>query len=56
MLAGIVADKAAPELVASRILAGIQAGNPVVWPDDASAGAGSVYLTAPLKLAQLLAG
>jgi NAD(P)-dependent dehydrogenase (short-subunit alcohol dehydrogenase family) len=56
MLAGIEADKAAPELVASRIVAGVQAGDPVVWPDDASAGAGSVYLTDPLKLEQLLAG
>jgi len=38
------------------VVAGIQVGHPVVWPDDASAGAGSVYLTDPLKLEQLLAG
>lgn len=56
MLAGVEADKADPKLVASRIVTGIQAGDPVVWPDDASAGAGSVYLTDPLKLEQLLAG
>lgn len=56
MLAGVDADKAAPELVAARIVAGIAAGDQVIWPDDASAGAGAVYLGDPLRLEQLLAG
>ncbi len=56
MLAGVDADKAAPELVAARIVAGITAGHQVIWPDDASAGAGAVYLGAPLRLEHLLAG
>lgn len=56
MLAGVDADKAAPELVAARIVEGIAAGQSVVWPDDASAGAGSVYLSDPQKLEQMLAG
>jgi hypothetical protein len=29
---------------------------PIVFPDDASAGAGSVYLSDPVKLEHLLAG
>ncbi|HET9143109.1 SDR family NAD(P)-dependent oxidoreductase [Actinophytocola sp.] len=56
MLAGIEATKAAPEQVAARIIAGITAGEQVIWPDDASAGAGAVYLSDPLALEQLLAG
>ena len=56
MLAGVDADKAAPELVAARIVAGIVAGDQVIWPDDASAGAGAVYLGDPVRLEQLLAG
>jgi NAD(P)-dependent dehydrogenase (short-subunit alcohol dehydrogenase family) len=56
MLAGVDADKAAPELVAERIVAGVAAGNTVIWPDDASAGAGSVYTTDPLGLERMLAG
>jgi hypothetical protein len=28
----------------------------VVWPDDASAGAGSVYVNDPLRLERMLAG
>jgi NAD(P)-dependent dehydrogenase (short-subunit alcohol dehydrogenase family) len=56
MLAGVDADKAAPEEVARRIVAGIAAGESVVWPDDASAGAGKVYLGDPLQLEQMLAG
>jgi NAD(P)-dependent dehydrogenase (short-subunit alcohol dehydrogenase family) len=55
MLAGVEADKATPELVAARIVDGIANGDTVVWPDDASAGAGSVYLTDPIRLEQLLA-
>lgn len=56
MLAGVDADKAAPELVAARIVTGITAGHQVIWPDDASAGAGAVYLADPLRLEKLLAG
>jgi NAD(P)-dependent dehydrogenase (short-subunit alcohol dehydrogenase family) len=56
MLAGVEADKAAPEEVARRIVAGIVAGETVVWPDDASAGAGAAYLENPLALEKMLAG
>ena len=56
MLAGVEADKANPELVATRIIDGITHGETVVWPDDASAGAGFVYLTDPVRLEQMLAG
>lgn len=56
MLAGVDADKAAPEVVAERIVAAIAAGETVVWPDDASAGAGRVYVGNPVQLEQLLAG
>jgi NAD(P)-dependent dehydrogenase (short-subunit alcohol dehydrogenase family) len=54
MLAGVEAQKAPPGLVAERIVAALGAGESVVFPDDASAGAGAVYLHAPLKLEQLL--
>ncbi|WP_322754768.1 hypothetical protein [Frankia sp. Cas3] len=56
MLAGVDADKAAPEIVAERIVAGVVAGQTVIWPDDASAGAGSVYLSDPVGLERMLAG
>ena len=56
MLAGVEADKADPGVVAARIVAGIEAADTVIWPDDASAGAGSVYLSDPVKLELLLAG
>ncbi|ADP84592.1 SDR family NAD(P)-dependent oxidoreductase [Pseudofrankia inefficax] len=56
MLAGVDADKAAPETVAERIVAGLTAGQTVIWPDDASAGAGSLYLGDPLALERTLAG
>ena len=56
MLAGVEAEKAAPEVVAARIVAALAAEETVVFPDDASAGAGSVYLSDPLKLEQLLTG
>ncbi len=56
MLAGVEADKAAPELVAERIVSGLAAGATVIWPDDASAGASSVYLTDPVGLERMLAG
>jgi NAD(P)-dependent dehydrogenase (short-subunit alcohol dehydrogenase family) len=56
MLAGVEIDKAAPEVVAQRIVAGLAAGETVVFPDDVSAGAGSVYLSDPLKLEQMLTG
>jgi NAD(P)-dependent dehydrogenase (short-subunit alcohol dehydrogenase family) len=54
MLAGVEIEKAAPEVVAQRIVAGLAAGETVVFPDDVSAGAGSVYLSEPLKLEQML--
>jgi NAD(P)-dependent dehydrogenase (short-subunit alcohol dehydrogenase family) len=56
MLAGVDAEKADPDIVAARIVAGIDGSDAVIWPDDASAGAGSVYVTDPLRLEQLLAG
>jgi hypothetical protein len=39
-----------------RIVAALAAGQTVAFPDDASAGAGAVYLQNPLKLEQLLLG
>jgi short-subunit dehydrogenase len=56
MLAGVEADKASPQVVARRIVAALAAGQSTVFPDDASADAGSVYLSDPLRLEQLLAG
>ena len=56
MLAGVDAEKAPPEVVAQRIIAALAAGETVVFPDDASAGAGAVYRQDPLKLEQLLLG
>jgi NAD(P)-dependent dehydrogenase (short-subunit alcohol dehydrogenase family) len=56
MLAGVDAEKAPPALVAERIIAALAAGETVVFPDDASAGAGAVYLQDPLKLEQMLLG
>ena len=56
MLAGVDADKADPVDVAARIIAGIDADEVMIWPDNASAGAGSVYLSDPMKLEHVLAG
>lgn len=56
MLAGVDTEKAPAEVVASRIVAALGVGDTVVFPDDASAGAGSVYLSDPLKLEQMLTG
>jgi NAD(P)-dependent dehydrogenase (short-subunit alcohol dehydrogenase family) len=56
MLAGVDAVKAPPQLVAERIVAALKAGESVVFPDDASAEAGAIYLTDPLKLEQMLTG
>lgn len=56
MLAGVDAEKADPTVVASRIVAAVAAGQTTVFPDDASAGAGSVYLADPLRLEEMLAG
>ena len=56
MLAGVEAEKAPPEVVAARIVTALAAGETVVFPDDASAGAGSVYLSDPAKLEQMLTG
>ncbi|MGF7237094.1 MAG: SDR family NAD(P)-dependent oxidoreductase [Frankia sp.] len=55
MLAGVAADKAAPDVVAERIVAGIAVGDTVIWPDDASADAGSVYRVDPAGLERMLA-
>lgn len=56
MLAGVDAAKAAPETVARRIVAALAAGETLVFPDDASAAAGAVYLVDPVKLEEMLAG
>jgi NAD(P)-dependent dehydrogenase (short-subunit alcohol dehydrogenase family) len=56
MLAGVDAPKAPPEVVAERVIASLAAGETLVFPDDNSAGAGSVYLSDPVKLEQMLAG
>jgi hypothetical protein len=56
MLAGVQVRKAPPEVVAARIIAGLADGQTIVFPDDASASAGSVYLSDPVKLENLLAG
>ena len=56
MLAGVDVDKAPPEVVAERIVASLVAGQTTVFPDDASARAGSVYLSDPLQLERMLAG
>jgi NAD(P)-dependent dehydrogenase (short-subunit alcohol dehydrogenase family) len=56
MLAGVQAPKAPPEIVAARIIADLADGHTIVFPDDASASAGSVYLTDPVGLEHLLAG
>ena len=41
--AGVEADKADPAVVALRIVHGLVAEETIVFPDDASAGGGSVY-------------
>jgi NAD(P)-dependent dehydrogenase (short-subunit alcohol dehydrogenase family) len=56
MLARIQAHKAAPQLVASRIVSALAADQDVIFPDDASAAAGAVYLSDPIKLEQMLTG
>lgn len=56
MLAGVEADKAPPAVVAARVVAALAAGESLVFPDDASAGAGAAYLSDPLQLEKLLAG
>lgn len=54
MLAGVDTDKASPERVAERIVTALAAGETMVFPDDASAAAGAVYLQDPAKLEQML--
>jgi NAD(P)-dependent dehydrogenase (short-subunit alcohol dehydrogenase family) len=56
MLAGVEAPKAPPQLVASRIVAALASGESLTFPDDASAAAGDVYLSDPVKLQELLTG
>ena len=56
MLAGVDAEKASPEVVATRIIAALAEHETVVFPDDVSAGAGAVYRQDPLKLEQMLLG
>ena len=56
MLAGVEAPKAPPQQVASRIVAALAAGQNLTFPDDASAAAGDVYLSDPVKLQELLTG
>lgn len=55
MLAGVEGDKADPGTVAARIVAGLAEGDQVIWPDDASARAGQVYLGDPVGLERMLA-
>nr|WP_269781635.1 SDR family NAD(P)-dependent oxidoreductase [Nocardia bovistercoris] len=55
MLAGVDADKADPAEVAARILTGVETGREIIWPDDASAGAGALYLGDPVQLETMLA-
>jgi NAD(P)-dependent dehydrogenase (short-subunit alcohol dehydrogenase family) len=56
MLAGVEADKADPAVVARRIVTALQEDQSLVFPDDASAGAGAVYLSDPIELERMLAG
>jgi NAD(P)-dependent dehydrogenase (short-subunit alcohol dehydrogenase family) len=56
MLAGVEAEKADPAVVAQRIVAALAAKESVVFPDDASHGAGQVYLGDPVGLERMLAG
>lgn len=56
MLAGVEAEKAPPQQVASRIVSALAAGELVVFPDDASAAASTIYLADPLRLEQMLTG
>jgi len=56
MLAGVTAPKASPELVAGRIVAALAAGETTVFPDDASAAAGAIYLQDPAEFERLLTG
>ncbi len=42
--------------MASRIVSALAAGETVAFPDDASAAAGAVYLSDPLKLEGMLTG
>jgi NAD(P)-dependent dehydrogenase (short-subunit alcohol dehydrogenase family) len=56
MLAGVEAEKAKPETVAQRVVAALTAGETLVFPDEASSAAGSVYLADPVELERLLAG
>lgn len=56
MLAGVEAEKAPPEEVARRIVAALEEGRSLVFPDDASAGASEVYLADPVRLEMMLAG
>lgn len=55
MLAGVDAEKADPAVVARRIVQGLVADQTIVFPDDASASAGSLYLSDPLALERMLA-
>ena len=55
MLAGVDVEKAPPEVVAQRDIEALATGETVVFPDDASSAAGSVYLSDPVKLEQMLA-
>ncbi|MFD7155541.1 SDR family NAD(P)-dependent oxidoreductase [Kribbella sp. NPDC059898] len=56
MIADVNTYKASPELVAERIVTALAAGETMVFPDDASAAAGAIYLQDPLKLEQMLTG
>lgn len=55
MLAGVEGDKADPAHVARQILNAVAEDREYVFPDDASASAGAVYLADPVALERMLA-
>jgi NAD(P)-dependent dehydrogenase (short-subunit alcohol dehydrogenase family) len=54
MLSGVEGQKADPAVVAARIIDAVSTGDDIVWPDDVSAGAGSIYLADPRQLEKML--
>jgi short-subunit dehydrogenase len=56
MLTGVEADKAAPDLVAERIVRGLRDGAPEVYPDDSSAYLAEVYSSEPRRLEAIFSG
>ena len=54
MVAGRAMPKTPPAEVAARVVAGLGAGETIIWPDPVSAGAGQAYLENPLALEAML--